>query len=145
MPAPRREPQGLALALAAARAGDYARTGEITGWIADQGSVSNLAAVCRAVAETALQALLALYWPPDAGRGEAWVLDRLGNAAGHPPRLFAARLLTAYANRDEPMVTALVAAAAGASRNERAESLRSLVIYAVGLDARAARKNGTNR
>jgi hypothetical protein len=126
-------------ALEAARAGDDDRTVEITGRITDQADALDLVAACRVVAHSALRALLALYRMPDTARGEAWVLDQLGNAEGHPERLFAARLITAYANHDHDHVTALVAAAAAASRTERAESLRSLVTYAAELDARAAR------
>ncbi|MFD4315062.1 hypothetical protein [Streptomyces sp. NPDC058548] len=126
--------------LAAARAGDDDATAEIAGRIADQADALDLVAVCRVVADTALRALLVLYRLPDTAAGEAWVLDQLGDAEGHPARLFAARLVTAYANSDHDTVTVLVAAAAGASRTQRAESLQSLVTYAAGLDARAARR-----
>ncbi|GAA2948822.1 hypothetical protein ACFPN0_14860 [Kitasatospora cinereorecta] len=126
-------------AMEAARAQDKAVSGEITARIADQGDVLDLLAACRVMAYQARQALLVLYRGPDFDQGEAWVLDQLGDAAGNPFRLFAARLVTAYANRDHELVTALVAAAAGASPFERAESLRSLVTYAAELDARAAR------
>jgi hypothetical protein len=131
-------------AVQAARGGDEELAARTAGRIADEGDPLDLIAVCRVVADTALRALLALYGPPDAARGEVWVLDDLGDAEGHPARLFAARLVTAYANRDGDTVTALVAAAAGASPVERAESLRSLVSFAAGLEARAAQsKEGT--
>ncbi|MFJ6014528.1 hypothetical protein [Streptomyces sp. NPDC092952] len=126
-------------AMEAARDQDLVLVGEITGRIADQGDALDLLAACRVMAYRAWQALLVLYRGPDSARGEAWVLDQVGDAANNPPRLFAARLVTAYANRDHELVTALVAAAAGASPAERAESLRSLVTYAAELDARAAR------
>lgn len=125
-------------ALAAARAGDEDLAAETAGRIADAADALDLVAVCRVVADTALRGLLVLYGPPDAARGEAWVLDDLGDAAGRPARVFAARVVTAYANCDHDTVTALVAAAAGATPVERAESLQSLITYAAGLDARAA-------
>lgn len=128
-------------ALKAAQDGDQELTAEMTGRLARDGDALDLVAACRVMADIGLRALLVLYGQPDAARGEAWVLDQLGDAEGHPPRLFAARLVTAYANHDDDTVTALAAAAAGATRNERAESLRSLVIYAAGLKARAAGKN----
>lgn len=86
------------------------------------------------MAHEARQALLVLYCGPNFDRGEAWVLDQIGDAADDP-----ARLVTAYANRDHVHVTALMAVAAGASPAERVESLRSLVTYTAELDARAAR------
>ncbi|MFJ7592472.1 hypothetical protein ACIQZO_34905 [Streptomyces sp. NPDC097617] len=125
-------------ALEAARAQDDALTVEITARIADRGDALDLLATCRVMAHAARLALLTLHCGPDFDRGEAWVLDQLGDAADDPAGLFAARLVTAYANRDHDHVTALVAAA-GASPAERAESLRSLVTYAAELDARAAR------
>ncbi|MFF4388522.1 hypothetical protein ACFY0G_17345 [Streptomyces sp. NPDC001552] len=123
-------------ALAAARAGNDDATGDICGQITDRTDALDLIAVCRVVADTALRALLAMQEPPDELAGEAWVLEDPPTEA--PDRLFAARLVTAYANRDHDTVTALVAAAANASRDERAESLWSLVNYAAGLDAQAA-------
>ncbi|BBA98279.1 hypothetical protein RVR_4410 [Actinacidiphila reveromycinica] len=126
--------------LEAAHRGDEDLVDDVTGRIAERADVLDLLAFCRVVAAEAMRALLVLYRAPDAAVGEAWVLDRLGNAEGYPARLFAARLVTAYANRDHDHVTALVAAAAGASRDERAESLRVLVTYAAGLDARAAHR-----
>ncbi|MBT2453319.1 hypothetical protein [Streptomyces sp. ISL-86] len=127
-------------ALEATQAQDEDVTGEITARIADQGDALDLLAACRVMANEARRALRVLYRRPDADRGEAWVLDQLGDAEDDPARLFAARLVTAYANddHDHDHVTALVAAA-GASPTERAESLRSLVTYAAELDARAAR------
>lgn len=132
-------------ALKAARAGDRALTAEMTGQLARDGDALDLLAACRVMADIGLRALLVLYGPPDTARGEAWVLDELGDAEGHPCRLFAARLVTAYANHDDDTVTALAVAAAGASPLERAESLRSLVTYAAGLDARAARQTHDGR
>ncbi|MGW6456313.1 hypothetical protein ACWF94_10365 [Streptomyces sp. NPDC055078] len=123
----------------AARDQDEDLAGEITARISDQGDALDLLAACRGMAHEARQALLVLYRGPNFDRGEAWVLNEFGDAADDPARLFAARLVTAYANRDHDHVTALVAAAAGASPAERAESLRSLVTYAAELDARAAR------
>lgn len=125
-------------AVQAARVGDEALAARTADRIADEGDALDLIAACRVVADTALRALLVLYGPPDAARGEVWVLDRLGDAEGHPERVFAARLVTAYANADHDTVTALVAAAAGASPVQRAGSLRSLVTFAAELDARAA-------
>ncbi|MDH6189201.1 hypothetical protein M2168_002233 [Streptomyces sp. CZ24] len=125
-------------AMQGARAQDDELVGEITGRLADQGDALDLLAACRVMAHEARRALLTLYGGPDVDRGEAWVLDQLGDAAHDPARLFAARLVTAYANGDHDHVTALVAAAAGASPVERAESLRSLVTYAAELTARAA-------
>ncbi|MFD3608980.1 hypothetical protein ACFWXA_13065 [Streptomyces atroolivaceus] len=125
-------------ALEAARAGNNELASEVTARIAERADALDLVAVCRVVADTAVRALRVLYRQPDAGRGEAWVLDQLGDAEGDPARLFAARLVTAAANQDHDTVTALVAAAAGAFPHERAESLRSLVSYAAELDARAA-------
>ncbi|MFI1954833.1 hypothetical protein ACH437_23795 [Streptomyces xinghaiensis] len=125
-------------ALEAARGADEERAREITWRIVAGADVLDLLAVCRVAADTALRALLVLYRRPDPDRGEAWVLDHLGNAERDPAQLFAARLVTAYANCDHDHVTALVAAAAGASLRERAESLRTLLAYAAGLDARAA-------
>lgn len=125
-------------ALTAARAGDEATAAEVAGLIAEHGDPFDLIASCRVMADAALRALLVLYGMPDEARGEAWVLDELGDAEAHPEVLFAVRLVTAYANHDTDHVTALVAAAAGASPTERAESLRSLVTYAAQLDARAA-------
>lgn len=126
-------------ALEAAQAGDQALTSEMTGRLARDGDALDVVAACRVMADIGLRALLALYGAPDAARGEAWVLDQLGDTEGHPYRMFAARLVTAYANHDNDTVTALAAAASGATRTERAESLRALVTYAAGLDARAAR------
>ncbi|MFE4796164.1 hypothetical protein ACFRFL_13870 [Streptomyces sp. NPDC056708] len=126
-------------ALTAARAGDGDHADEVAGRIADRSDALDLVAVCRVVADTAVRALCALYQAPDTARGEVWVLDRLGDAEGQPERMFAARLVTAYANRDHDIVIALVAAAARASRDERADSLRSLISYAARLDVRAAR------
>lgn len=128
-------------ALEAAQAGDRRLTAEMTGRLARDAGALDLVAACRVMADIGLRALLVLYRAPDPARGEAWVLDQLGDAEGHPPRLFAARLVTAYANADDSTVTALAAVAAGATRVERAESLRALVTYAAGLDARAALKN----
>ncbi|MGW6391130.1 hypothetical protein ACWFR1_11635 [Streptomyces sp. NPDC055103] len=125
-------------ALEAARGGNDELAGEIAARISERADALDLVAGCRVVADTALRALLTLYGLPDEARGEAWVLDQLGDAEGHPERMFAARLVTAYANHDHDHVTAFVAAAAGASPHERAESLRSLVSYAAELDARAA-------
>jgi len=122
-------------ALDAARRGDEVLAAMTAGWVADRGDVLDLVAACRVVADLALRALLVLYAPP--AHGEVWVLHELGNAVGHPERVFAARLVTAYANQDQELVTALVAAAAGASPTERADSLRALVTNAVGLDAQA--------
>lgn len=124
----------------AARARDEDLVVNTVGRIVDRGDVLDLLAVCRVVADTASRALLVLYRAPEAGQGEAWVLDDLGDAERRPEPLFAARLVSAYANRDSDLVTALVMAVAGASRTERAESLRSLVTYAAGLYARAARQ-----
>ncbi|MEC3995237.1 hypothetical protein VSR01_17510 [Actinacidiphila sp. DG2A-62] len=129
-------------ALEAARAGNDSLAAEIAGQITDQADALDLLAACRVIADTAARALRAMYQQPDAERGEAWVLDQLGDAAEHPPRLFAVRLVTAYANHDHDHVTALVAAA-GASPAERAESLWSLTTYAAGLDAQAARHHPT--
>ncbi|MFB8347992.1 hypothetical protein [Streptomyces niveus] len=129
-------------ALDAARTGDEDLAGEIGSRIADQADALDLVAACRVVADTAVRALRVMYRQPDAGRGEAWVLDQLGDAEQDPARLFAARVVTAYANCDFDSVTALVAAA-GASPAERAESFRSLVTYAAGLNARAARHHPT--
>lgn len=131
------------LALTAARTGDADLAAETAWRIAAQSDALDLAAACRVIADAALKALLVLYGPPAADRGEAWVLDQLGDAEGQPPRLFAARLLTAYANRDHDTVSALAAAAAAASPVERAESLQSLITYAAGLEARAARHTTT--
>lgn len=128
-------------ALTAARDGDIELTAETTGRIADRADAMDLVAVCRVVADTALRALLALYGPPDAARGEAWVLDDVGDAGDRPDQLFSLRLVTAYANHDHDTVTALAMAAAGASPEERAESLWWLVTYAAELEARAARRN----
>lgn len=125
-------------ALEATHAQDEDVTGEITARIADPGDALDLLAARRVMANEARRALLVLYRRPDADRGEAWVLDQLGDAEDDPARPLAARLVTAYANDDHDHVTALVAAA-GASPTERAESLRSLVTYAAELDARAAR------
>jgi hypothetical protein len=130
-------------ALEAARAGNDHLTFEIAWQITDQADVLDLLAACRVIADTAARALCVLHQQPDTDRGEAWVLDELGDAEGHPARLFAARLVTAYANHDHDHVTALVAAAAGASPAERAESLRSLATYAAGLDAQAAQQHPT--
>lgn len=127
-------------ALEAAQAGDRALAAEMTGRLARDGDALDLVSACRVMADIGLRALLVLYGPPNTARGEAWVLDQLGDAEGHPPRLFAARLVTAYANHDDDTVTALAAAASGATRTERAESLRALVTYAAGLDACAARQ-----
>jgi hypothetical protein len=128
-------------ALEAARAGDDYLVGEIAEQITERASVLDLLAASRVAADTAVRALRAMYRQPDPERGEVWVLDQLGSAEGRPERLFAARLVTAYANRDDDLVTALVAAAAEASPAERAESLRSLMTYAAWLDARAARQH----
>jgi hypothetical protein len=125
-------------AVQAARGGDEELAAHTAGRIAEDGDALDLIAACRVVADTALRALLLLYGPPDAARGEVWALDDLGDAEGNPARLFAARLVTAYANADHDTVTALVAAAAGASPEERVESLRALVSFAAGLEARAA-------
>lgn len=125
-------------ALEAARTGDTELAGEIAGRLAERADALDLVAACRVVATIAVRALRVLYRQPDARRGEAWVLDRLGDAEGDPARLFAARLVTASANHDHDTVTALVAAAARASLHERTESLRSLFSYAAELDARAA-------
>ncbi|WP_199570594.1 hypothetical protein [Streptomyces murinus] len=125
--------------LEAAHRGDEGLVDDVAARISDRADALDLLAVCRVVAAEALRALVVLYRPPDPARGEVWVLDQLGDAEGRPDRLFAARLVTAYANHDHDHVTALVAAAAGASRDERAESLRALVTYAAGLNARAAR------
>lgn len=130
-------------ALAATRSGDEDLAEHTTGRIADQGDALDLLAVCRVVADSALRALLTLYGLPDAAQGEVWVLDDLGDAEGHPERLFACRVVTAYANGDQDTVTALVAAAAGASPAERVGSLRELVSFTAGLEARAARTEGT--
>ncbi|WNI20327.1 hypothetical protein [Actinacidiphila sp. ITFR-21] len=127
-------------ALEAAQAGDRRRTAEMTGRLAREADALDLVSACRVMADIGLRALLVLYGQPNAARGEAWVLDQLGDAEGHPCRLFAARLVTAYANADNDTVTALAAVAAGATPAERAESLRSLATYAAGLDARAARQ-----
>lgn len=126
-------------ALTAARAGDTVTAAETAGLIADRGDAFDLIASCRVIADAALRALIVLYGTPDAARGEAWVLDELGDAEGRPELLFPPRLVTAYANHDTEHVTALIAAAARASPTERAGSLRSLVTYAAQLDARAAR------
>ncbi|MFD6935297.1 hypothetical protein ACFWAP_03945 [Streptomyces goshikiensis] len=131
-------------ALRTARAGYADETGVICGRITDRTDALDLIAVCRVVADTALRALLAMHGPPDELAGEVWVLEGIGD---EPDRMFAARLVTAYANRDHDTVTALVAAAANASPGERTESLRSLVTYAADLDAQAAQhkinKEGT--
>ncbi|MEU2487120.1 hypothetical protein ABZ593_21235 [Streptomyces sp. NPDC012617] len=124
-------------ALQAARDQDEDLVADLAGRIADQSDVLDLEATCRVMAYQALKALLVLYRGPRFDRGEAWVLDHLGDAADDPALLFAARLVTAYANRDHDLVTALVAAAARASRNERAQSLRSLMTYTAELEARA--------
>jgi hypothetical protein len=128
--------------LEAARAGDTDLVAEVAARIADRADALDLAASCRVVADTARRALLALHGPLDAARGEAWVLSWPGGE-GQPARLFAARLITAYCNTDHDTVTALAAAAAGASPVERAESLRALATYAAELDARAARHHHT--
>ncbi|MFD5788652.1 hypothetical protein ACFWH1_18765 [Streptomyces sp. NPDC127037] len=127
-------------ALDAARAGDEPTTAEVAGRICEVADVLDLVATCRLVAGTAVRALLVLYEPPDPAAGEAWALVELGDAEGHPERLFAARLITAHANQDSATVTALVAAAAGASHAQRTESLRALLSYAARLDAEAARR-----
>ncbi|MFF4292187.1 hypothetical protein ACFY0N_00855 [Streptomyces vinaceus] len=124
-------------ALAAARAGNDDLAAEVCGRITERCDVLDMVAVCRVVADTALRGLLALHGPPDAAAGEAWVLENPGDT---PDEVFAGRLVTAYANRDHDTVTALVAAAAGASPPERAESLRSLMSYAAQLDEQAAQQ-----
>ncbi|MCX4550542.1 MULTISPECIES: hypothetical protein [unclassified Streptomyces] len=131
-------------ALDAAFAGDEGMVAVTADLIADGGDALDLLSSCRVVADTAVRALLVLYRAPDTAGGEVWVLDQLGDTECPPGLLFAARVVTAYANRDTDLVTALVVAAAGATRNERAESLRSLVTYAAGLDAQAARQKETN-
>lgn len=125
----------------AGRSGDEELAGKTADRIAVDGDALDLLAACRVVADTALRALLALYGLPAAAAGQAWVLDDFGDVEGHPERLFAARVVTAYANHDGDIVTALVAAAAGASPMERAGSLRSPVQFAAGLEARAAHGN----
>lgn len=127
-------------ALDAALAGDDGLVAESAGRIADTGDALDLLSACRVAADVAMRALVVLYRAPDAALGEAWVLDQLGDAEYRPALLFAARVVTAYANEDTDMVTALVLAAAGATRNDRTESLRSLMTYAAGLDAKAARR-----
>ncbi|QKW07000.1 hypothetical protein HUT18_11895 [Streptomyces sp. NA04227] len=115
------------------------------GELAERGDLFDVLSACRVFAYTAVHALLALYGPPDSGLGEVWVLDDLGDAEGRPERLFAARLVTAHANGDQDTVTALVVAAFRAARRERSGSLRELVTYAAGLDARAAQKDRHER
>ncbi|MEU1815204.1 hypothetical protein ABZ543_08395 [Streptomyces roseifaciens] len=124
----------------AARTDDGDLIEEITRRIARQGDALDLIAVCRVIADTAQRALLALYGPPDAARGEVWALEYLDDPDEDPETLFAARLVTAYANRDNDHVTAFVAAVAAAPLEQRAESLWSLVAYAVGLEAQATRQ-----
>ncbi|MEV5677253.1 hypothetical protein [Streptomyces sp. NPDC052179] len=126
----------------AARTGDYGLAAEVVARVAAVGGFLDLAAVCRCVADVAVRALSVVHEPPDAARGQVWVLDGQDTA---PHRLFAVRLVTAAANRDDAMVTALVAAVAEASETERAQSLRSLITYAAGFHAQAAhyRTEGT--
>ena len=124
-------------AIDAARTGDLHDVDEAIYRISQLGDVMDLLAMCRVCADTAVRALLALYGPADPSRGEMWVLDDLGDAQG-PERLFAARVVTAHANRDSDTVCALVMAADRAGGSERCGSLRELLLYAAGLDARAA-------
>ena len=112
----------------------------VVGRIIARADALDLLAVCRVVADGASRALLALHGPLDESQGEVWVLTDIGDAEEQPSLLFAARVVTAYANGDSDIVAALVAAAVRASPIERAESLRSLVIYAAGLRAQAARQ-----
>ncbi|WP_433856733.1 hypothetical protein [Streptomyces kronopolitis] len=129
----------------AARAGDVDDVAATVGELTARGDLLDVLSACQEFACTAVRALLALYGPPNAAQGEAWVLDDLGDAEGQPERLFAARLVTAHANGDQDAVTALVVAACRAARCERSGSLRELVTYAAGLNARAAQKDQHER
>lgn len=129
----------------AACGGDHRWAADVVQRIAEEGDALDLVAACRVFADTAVRALHVLYPPPDVTRGEMWALTDLGSADGCPHRLFASRLVTAHANKDQESVTALAAAAADACPADRAASLRELVTFAAGLDARAAtQKEGTD-
>ncbi|MGC5413062.1 hypothetical protein ACPXCX_56805, partial [Streptomyces sp. DT225] len=78
-------------ALDAARAGDEAAAADLAGRICEHADALDLLAACRVFAHTARRALLVLYRRPDPAAGEAWVLGQLGNAEGHPERMWAAR------------------------------------------------------
>ncbi|MFI9026376.1 hypothetical protein [Streptomyces sp. NPDC053560] len=129
----------------AACGGDHRWAADIVQRIADEGDALDVVAACRVFADTAVRALHVLYEPPDAAQDEMWALTDLGCADGCPHRMFAARLVTAHANQDSETVIALAAAAADACPADRAASLRELVTYAAGLEARAAgQKEGTD-
>ncbi|MFD3978354.1 hypothetical protein ACFWR6_07175 [Streptomyces griseus] len=127
----------------AVRAGNDGLAVEVAGQVAEGGGLLDLVAVYRCVADVAVRALAVLHTPPDLTRGQRWVLTSTEGATND--QLFAVRLVTAYANRDSDMVTALVAAVAEAPEDERVQSLRSLMTYAAGCHAQAAhyRSEGT--
>ncbi|MGW1989664.1 hypothetical protein [Embleya sp. NPDC001921] len=127
-------------ALAAARAGDDDVAADAVERIADDGDVLDLVAVCRVMADVASRALVVMFGLRDMSEGKPWALEQVEDARREPELLFAGRVVTAYANGDGDLVTALVATVARASRGERAEALRSLVMYAAELEARAHRK-----
>ncbi|MFI0827201.1 hypothetical protein ACH4Q7_22410 [Streptomyces roseolus] len=126
-------------AVQAARAGDRELVGEMVGRIAASSDVLDLSAAARVFADLARRALHTLYGPLTTG--ERWVIDDLGSAAEIPHHVWALRLVTAYANGDDGLVLALVAAVAKASVDSRSQSLRSLLGYAAELEREAAQQN----
>lgn len=128
--------------LASVRAGHYDLAAVKAAHVADEGTLLDLVAVCRVLADTALRALTEVFGEPDPD-DEVWILDQIDEDHAGPHWMFAARVVTAHANQDSDMVTALVAAAAHATHRERAEALLALVTYASQLDAYVAHHKPT--
>lgn len=128
-------------AVDAVRTGDLRDRDEAIGRLVQRGEVMpDLLAVCRVFAASAVQSLRVLYGPEAPTQGEMWVLG-LNDVWRPPAQVFAARVVTAHANSDSDMVTALVSALHQASGVERCGSLRELLMYAAQLELAAQNRS----
>ncbi|MFF3516145.1 hypothetical protein [Streptomyces sp. NPDC002573] len=109
-------------------AGDYDRTMQTMGKIAEATDRRQMYGVCRAFAEAGRQTLIHLYGHPSPEGLWAMVApDPDDGCAQHPAHTFSLRFITAYANGDMPTCQALYLAAANASPENYGHSLTALI------------------